>query len=177
MNKKLFKLEAIGFIFVSIVGTLSHFLYDWLGKNVVAGIFCPVNESPWEHLKLLFFPFTIYAIYMYIKLKDSKFNVFFASYISIVCGMTATLCYFYTLNGMIGGNNEWVNISSFFVGVLIAFVLSYFLINNSIGNGLPNGIGAAMMIVTMIAFWLFTFEPPIIELFKDPTDLTYGIKK
>jgi len=114
---------------------------------------------------------------MYIKLKNIKFNVFFASYISIVCSMTATLCYFYMLNGMIGGNNEWVNISSFFVGVLITFILNYFLINNSIGNGLPNGIGAAMMIVTMIAFWLFTFEPPIIELFKDPTDLTYGIKK
>ena len=125
MNKKLFKLEAIGFIFVSIVGTLSHFLYDWLGKNLVVGIFCPVNESPWEHLKLLFFPFAIYTVYMYIKLKNSKFNVFFASYISIVCGMTATLCYFYTLNGMIGGNNEWVNISSFFVGVLICIELFF----------------------------------------------------
>ena len=78
MNKKLFKLEIIGFIFVSIVGTLSHFLYDWLGKNVFAGVFCPVNESPWEHLKLLFFPFAIYTVYMYIKLKNIKFNVFFA---------------------------------------------------------------------------------------------------
>ena len=42
---------------VAILGSLNHFLYDWTGGSSFAALFCPINESPWEHLKLLFFPF------------------------------------------------------------------------------------------------------------------------
>ena len=56
------KLEIIGFFFVSIVGTLLHFAYEASGSNFIAGIFAPVNESTFEHLKLLFYPFIIYGI-------------------------------------------------------------------------------------------------------------------
>lgn len=46
----------IGILFVLITGSVSHFLYDWTGKNPVVGLFTPANESIWEHMKLLFFP-------------------------------------------------------------------------------------------------------------------------
>jgi L-lactate permease len=89
--------------------------------------------------------------------------------------MLTTLSYYYTLNGSLGGNNEWVNISSFFVGVAIAFIINYFLINNSIGKGMPNAIAGAMIIITILIFFLFTFKPPIIPLFQDPQNYTFGI--
>lgn len=152
-----------------------HFIYSLSGENKFAGLFCPVNESPWEHLKMLFFPFLIYTIFTQIRLKQDKFNIWFSGCISILLGMLATLSYFYTLNGALGGNNEWVNISSFFVGAVIMFVINYFLISNSIGRGIPNGIGGAMLIVTALVFFLFTFKPPIIPLFQDPQNLTFGI--
>jgi hypothetical protein len=175
MNKKLLKLEIIGFIFVSVIGTLQHFIFEWTNENILVAMFCPVNESPWEHLKLLFFPFLFYTLYMAIKLKNDKFNVYFANYIGLLFGMWATLSYYYTFNGMIGGNNEWVNISSFFVGVAIMFIISYFLINNSVGRGTPNYLAFAMIIVTAIVFFIFTFAPPLIPLFQDPQNLVYGI--
>ena len=46
----------IGVFFVLAAGSLAHFLYDWTGSNAIAGLFVPVNESVWEHMKLLFFP-------------------------------------------------------------------------------------------------------------------------
>jgi len=52
MKSKLFKFELLGFVFCCILGTLSHFFYDWSGQNIIVGMFCPVNESVWEHLKL-----------------------------------------------------------------------------------------------------------------------------
>ena len=62
MSKTLLKLDIIGFVFVSVIGTLAHFVFEWSGNNTVVGLFCPINESPWEHLKLIFFPYLIWTI-------------------------------------------------------------------------------------------------------------------
>lgn len=43
--------------FLSILaGSALHFLYD-LWPNPLTAVFAPVNESVWEHLKLLYWPF------------------------------------------------------------------------------------------------------------------------
>ena len=54
----------IGIIFVSAIGTLWHFVYEWSGQNFIVGFFFPVNESTWEHMKMLFFPMLLYSLYM-----------------------------------------------------------------------------------------------------------------
>ena len=56
------KWEIAEFIFIAIVGTLLHFVYDWSGQNPAVGIIAPVSESTWEHLKLLFFPFLLLLV-------------------------------------------------------------------------------------------------------------------
>lgn len=56
------KTNLFRFIFISVLGVLLHFTYEWSGDNVVVGLFSAVNESTWEHLKLLFFPFLLLTI-------------------------------------------------------------------------------------------------------------------
>lgn len=68
--KLLKRCTIIGIIFVSAIGSLSHFLYDWSGQNHLVGLFTPVNESIWEHMKLLFFPMLLYSIIMILKCKQ-----------------------------------------------------------------------------------------------------------
>ena len=65
--KKIFIWSAI---IVSILGTLLHFAYDWSGQNTLVGLFTPVNESTWEHMKLIFFPTLIVNIFIWRKLHD-----------------------------------------------------------------------------------------------------------
>lgn len=65
----------IGIIFVMLTGTLSHFLYDWSGQNPVVGLFTPVNESIWEHMKLLFFPMLLYSLIMILKYRRDRKSV------------------------------------------------------------------------------------------------------
>lgn len=175
MNKKLFRFETANFIFTSITGTFMHFVYELSGEHTFAALFAPVNESPWEHLKMIFFPFLLFTVFLAFQLKKDKFNVFYANYTAVILGMIGILTYFYTLNGILGGSNEWVNISSFYVGTIICSVTSYFLITNSIGRGMPNYISGAMLIITCIVFFIFTFEPPILPLFQDPQNYTFGI--
>ena len=53
--------------FLSILaGSALHFLYD-LWPNPLTAVFAPVNESVWEHLKLLYWPFLAAA---FVLMKD-----------------------------------------------------------------------------------------------------------
>ncbi len=56
-------------IAVAVLGTLNHFLYELSGGAAIFALFCPVNESTWEHLKLLFFPYLFASIWQYINSK------------------------------------------------------------------------------------------------------------
>ena len=50
-----------GFLTAAVLGTLAHFMYRWSGGALLAGVFCAVNESVWEHMKLLFFPVFLFT--------------------------------------------------------------------------------------------------------------------
>ncbi len=79
---------------VAILGSLNHFLYDWTGGSSFAALFCPINESPWEHLKLLFFPFlfvTLGTVALY-RFRDRRF--FYCRFVCVLCGMAFILISF-----------------------------------------------------------------------------------
>ena len=78
MGKRLNFWPLAGFLTVSALGTLAHFAYEWSGKQLLAGAFCAVNESTWEHMKLLFFPallFTAVPVFIHIQLQTHKYLV------------------------------------------------------------------------------------------------------
>ena len=54
----------LGMFPVAILGTLSHFVYGLSGENRFIGLFFPVNESTWEHMKLAFFPMLLFTMYV-----------------------------------------------------------------------------------------------------------------
>ena len=177
MNKKILKLEAFGFIFTSVLGTLMHFLYEWSNNNSLIGLFCPVNESPSEHLKLLLFPYLIWTFIEAVKLSQDKFNIYFSKLIGIISGMFLTLAVFYTCKGMLGKDFDFINIASFFIGILTAYIISYNIIKSSKGKGLINGISFAMLILMAMTFMFLTYFPVHIPFFMDSQDKTFGITK
>lgn len=177
MNKKVMKYEIIGLIFTFIIGTLCHFIYKWSGNNSFIGLFVPINESPFEHLKLLFFPYFLYSLFENVKLNKDKFNIYFAKLVGILGGFFVTLAIFYISSGMIGKDVPWINIASFFIGVIVAYIISYCIINKSVGRGLLNGISLALLIIIAIMFMFFTYFPFKIPFFMDPQNYTFGIKE
>ncbi len=175
MEKKLFKFELIGFIFTGILGTLNHFLFEWLNNSVFIGTFCPVNESIWEHQKLLFFPYAIWLIIEYFILKKPK-NFFLPKLAGITCGIIFTTAFYYTYTGIFGKESMVLDIISFFLGIGAAFLISYLMIKNLKNeNKTVENISVFLLIFIGILFVAFTFSPPFIPLFKDPVTSTYGI--
>ena len=169
----IFKFQIISTIFSMILGALFHFTYNWSNKNLLVGSFSAVNESTWEHLKLLFFPMFITAIigYFYIGKTIPKFLC--AKTIGIVCSILFTVVFFYTYTGILGTNFAILNILTFLFSVILGEFLAYKIIVSSCSCN--NKIAIIILVILFLCFIVFTFSPPEIGLFKDPVTGKYGI--
>ena len=163
MKRKSINPNILGFVFVSIIGTVNHFVFEW------------INESSWEHLKLIFFPYLVFSIIQYSFFGKSK-SLAFSKAIGVTVGMATILAIFYTYSGIVGKNIDTINILSFFIGVSVAFLVDSKMQKSSTFDDLYyNVIGISLFVLLTIMFVLFTFAPPLIPLFKDPISDTYGI--
>ena len=171
----LIKFQIFSTIFAIILGTILHFTYTWSKNNSHVGLFSAVNESTWEHLKLLFFPMLISTIIGYFIFKDTFPNFLCSKTIGIIAAMLFTVTFFYTYTGIIGTNYAFLNILTFILSVIIGEYVAYILIIN---NFTFNKIFCiSILIILTVFFFIFTFYPPKINLFKDPINSSYGIKK
>lgn len=173
MRNKLFRQCIFGFIITGVLGSLFHFVYGWCEYNSFVGLFFPVNESTWEHLKLLYLPYLIWSVIEYKILNKNK-SLWFGKAIGLLTGMLAIISFFYSYNGIIGRNIPFLNIVSFFIGIAAAFTVDYFMIKSGKFEKAEK-IGIAIFAVIGILFILFSFMPPLIPLFKDPVTFSYGI--
>lgn len=174
-NKKLLRAQIIAIVFTIIVGTLLHFLYEWTGKNSFVALFSAVNESTWEHLKLAFFPMVMAAIVEYFFI-DTKENYIKSKFIGIITTLMFIVVFFYTYTGIIGKNFLIMDILTFIVGVILGeYVVYKNMINNKASSN--QAIYVIVIAILTILFGLFTYNPPKINLFKDPVDNSYGINE
>ena len=163
------KRNVIAFFIISIIGTLSHFVYEWTGKPYLIGLFFPVNESTWEHLKLLFFPSLIYFAVVYFTLKEKPKNYISATAISIIAGMLSIVVMFYTYQGVLGRNIDFLNILIYFLGVAVTiYIMQRILKTQSFSSGTANIISLFFLLLTAILFVSFSFNPPSLGIFLPP---------
>ena len=162
------KTNLFRFIYISVLGDLLKFTYEWSADNAVVGLFSAVNESTWEHLKLLFFPFLLLTI-LEVLLRGNMLPEQFlpARVLGILAGMGGIVVGFYTLRGVLGRNYDALNIALYFAGVL----LSLFVENKRYRKSslLSTKAAAAVLLLLTVAFFVFTYCPPDIGLFWDPT--------
>ena len=166
--------QLIGFGVTSLGGTLLHFLYDWLGNASWIAPFSGVNESTWEHMKLLFWPMFIYAIVQSFFFRDRR-DFWCVKLRGILLGLILIPIIFYTYNGVIGKSPDWLNIAIFFVVAAAVYIYETRLFE---GDGVKCGSpkwAVAVLGVLAALFVVFTFWTPEIGLFRDPLTGTYGI--
>lgn len=163
-----------GFIFTCIAGVLLHFLFDRTGGSVLVASFSAVNESIWEHMKLLFFPMFAFALLenRYIG-KDYK-NFFCVKLIGITVGTVLIPVLYYTLNGALGALPDWTNIALFFVCAFISYYIETRLFKSNSAKCISPQTAFWLLILIAVIFGIATFFPPEIPLFKDPVTGTFG---
>lgn len=175
MNNLLKRKEIIGVFVVFLLGFLMHFLYEWSDHSTFIGLFAPINESVWEHLKLVLWPTIIYSLYEYFSIKDHKTNFTTAKLASILIAIATILIIFYSYTSITGHSILFIDILSFLIGISLGQLFSYKIMTE---KELPNWLNvlSLILIIALIAiFIVFTFSPPELPPFQDPTNGNYGI--
>lgn len=156
-----------GFIFTAVFGTLSHFFYDWSNENPLIGLISPVNESTWEHMKLVFFPVLFWSVLLPQQLSGELPSLRPALLAGGLLGTLAVPVLFYTYSGVLGDNIAWIDILIFFISVFLSFFWTWKFLNFSKIYEKRTAI-YFLTVLFLLLFFLFTFLPPDIGLFAGP---------
>ena len=168
MKYSLKTIEIISLIAACILGPIFHSMYSWSGENPVAGLFFPVNESTWEHLKIIFFPVLVVSIWEYFILRERYKNFICVKFLSVLVGMAATIVMFYTYQGVYGKNSDVMNILIYFVSVGAAYFFSYRMLSRQkLSDASDRSYYFAFVTMTLL-FVTFSVFPPHFGLFAPP---------
>jgi len=157
---------VIGAVVTVILGVISHFVYNWSGGNFFVGLFFPVNESTWEHLKLLFFPMFAYALIAGKKIEEQYPCIYNAMFTGILVGLGLIPVLFYTYTGILGYNVDWLNIVMYIASVVIAYYVVYREAKDC--SGKESKLLRYLMYALLLAFMIFTLYPPELGIFQSP---------
>ena len=162
-----------GFAVTALGGTMLHFLYDWLGEAAWIAPFSGVNESTWEHMKLLFWPMLLFAVVQSRFFRD-RADFWCVKLRGILLGLVLIPVLFYTYNGVIGRSPDWINIAIFFVAAAASYIVETRWFN---GEKLRcRSPKAAILLLGGLAlcFVVFTFRTPHLGIFRDPLTGAFG---
>ena len=158
---------------MSVMGTLLHFLFDWMGRGIVVGMFSAVNESIWEHMKLLYWPMLMFALVEYALWGKEQPGFWHVKLLGTLAGLLLIPVLFYTYTGVFGVMIDWLNIAIFFVTAVFVFWMETKLLESK--RTWPDcRLSFWGLCLIGAAFWVLTFWPASIPLFQDPVTGTYG---
>jgi len=175
MKRMLVRWQWGGFLFVSLLGTLLHFLFDLTGQSVLVAPFAAVNESIWEHMKILFVPMFLFALIEHHTLVREYPRFWCAKLWGCLVGVLLIAVLYYTISGVFGNSPDWVNIAIYYtVAATVFWLEGHILKFDHLWCKTP-AVSFVLLCAVMVLFAVLTFFTPKIPLFADPIDGTYGI--
>ena len=169
------KFLTINIFIIFALNFVSHFVYDLIPVDFLA-IFFPVNESIYEHQKMIFTSFLLagfidYFLMKKLKVEHNNFitNILVTSIVCIATFLIIWLPVYYRI-----GENFILTIIILFVAICISQIVAFYILSKD-NNKLLNYISLAIIIIMVIVFAYFTFNPLYNEFFFDPMAEKYGI--
>ncbi len=158
LKQQVFWGSIIGFFFVCIIGTINHFVYELSGDNIIAGLITPIDESVWEHLKLLFFPFLIFTLGEFLIYGKKLCGFIMSRLIGVISGLIFIPTIFYIYSSVVGKSIVVIDIMIFFVSVFVSYLISWIFIQKQ-KNCKPyeSIIGIILFLIFAALFFIFTF--------------------
>ena len=175
-KRSVFVYELVGMVFIILLGSILHFTFELSGGNPVVGAFSAVNESVWEHLKLVFWPALLFMFIEHVLQRKKVINNFaLAKTAGIYLAIVIIPIVFYSYTAITGESIFLLDIATFIFAVIVGQLLSYRLLTfRKLSEGF-NRISLVLLVLLGIAFVLFTFYPPQLIVFRDPITGKYGI--
>ncbi|SMC68898.1 DUF6512 family protein [Papillibacter cinnamivorans] len=162
--QKMFRRHCIAFVLAVLAGTGLHFLYT-LFPNPVSAVFSPVQESVWEHLKMLYWPYLVAAILLTRNRQLKNAGYWGAHFAAMLVMVLIVVGGFYILSGALGVEGTAVDVALFVIALAVAFYLSYRMYSSEAARDCA-GVLCFFVILLGAAIVLFTFLPPALPLFE-----------
>lgn len=174
MKSSIVFFQFLGLIFVSVSGVLLHFAFDWSDGSFFIAPFSAVNESIWEHMKLIYILLLVYAFWESKMTKNRLENFWCIKALGIMLGIFLIPAFYYTYTYGLGITVDWVNIATYFVVAAIVFTFETLLFIKCVFMQHSQALPLFLLALIFISFSIFTFFPPELPIFKDPITGTYG---
>ena len=175
MRRHLLVWELAGVVFTVMAGALLHFVYEWSGGSPLAAAFSAVNESTWEHMKLLFVPLLLTALAA-AALGGRCRGTWTARLAGALAGLLLIPLLYYGYTGALGLHVVWVDMAIFYAAAGAAFLLEGHIARHLPGRGgLRQAVAAVLFAALAVLFVWWTYAPPHLPLFMDPVTGQYGI--
>ena len=151
------------YLFVVLLGVFLHFAYELSGNNPIVGLFALVNESIWEHLKLIFFPMLVLTLWDMFTSQRNNLCFLPSRTLGTLAGMAFIVIVYYTVTGILGFKTAWLNILIYLLGVLFAFWIEKKLQHHC--NTISVKVAIVIWIFFILLFIIFTIAPPALGIF------------
>lgn len=164
--RKLLLWDVLLFAFLGITGPLLHDAAE-LPIPLIRFV-TPVNESIWEHLKLLFFPALLVSIIRRLVTGKLQHGILMTFAEGLLLSMLLMVTVFYTYSGVIGSNSLIADIALFY---LCSLFLTIYVHRRSGKQKKSSLSGLFILILLAGCFFYFTLYPPNLAIFTDMQDL------
>jgi len=176
MKRSISSWQLAGFLFTSVLGTFLHFLFEFSGGSAIAALFSAVNESIWEHMKLIYYPMFLFALIEYGVFGKTVNGFWCIKLKGILLALALIPSVYYLYTGVLGFSVSWFNIAIFFLAAAAAFWVETRLFQTARSCRLSEGVAFVLLGLIGAVFTAVTFFPPLIPLFRDPITGTYGFQ-
>jgi hypothetical protein len=152
-------------LITALVGTAWHFLYTWL-PNPLVGLIAPINESVWEHLKLLFWPFLLACPWLARQGRDPQ-RAWGACFAALLWMPVLLLGVYYPLKAGFDVQSEAMPILLYYLVLAAGFYLARRLSHSA---AIGRNAGVLLMLVGCYAACLviFSVAAPMLPIFMSP---------
>ena len=150
-----------------IIGIILHFAYEFSGKNILVALFSAVNNSIWNHIKIIIFSIYIVSLVkMYITQKREK-NLWTALFFKIITAIIAMLMLYNLYIFLFMVHNLIVDICIFYIAITLASIAQKVILNkvnvSPVVEDVYKYINLALIILTII----FSIYPLNLNVFRD----------
>ncbi|MDE7367128.1 MAG: hypothetical protein K2N24_07220 [Lachnospiraceae bacterium] len=174
MNQKQFHLGWVicTTVFAFLLGMLFHNIYPWTGNNVFIGLFFPINESIWEHLKLAFYPLVlVWMLFVHHMRLEPEFlwtNRLTACLLSVVTSFLIITGLYYLLHSGFGANGLPLHLTTYGIGL---FCGQWLAVHLTFQKRIPKWLGtfsASILSLLVLTFACLSLNPLSFPIFQTP---------
>ncbi len=160
------KKQIIGVFAILILSTLLHSLYK-LAPSFLTSIIAPVNESIWEHNKMILSAYILWTVIAHFIYPKQTYNLVFTNLLSsiacmVIVDLIFTPVYFYILKMQ---DNLPLTILIFTISIALAQWLGYYILKKPYNIKLER-ISFVIFIALIILFTYLSYNPLNFPIFK-----------